>query len=532
MSATTAKAFDKVVHYSVVYAIAVAHGCSPDDAATIAKASQSLDDNDTTTAFSGSLIGGEMIGAVEGKTGLSELPHMISGQIFHALTAADNRKMLEEAHIGRIKRVFADNDEPGTPEQKRQRALVYFGEYLHFVADEVVHPNDSLLGHGPADVIWRENTDRADLHPDKLLIMEALIDSKIVEFGLGNDPAKALSPENLKPTAASEIERVPSSLDADPKVDLLLKKVAGSVVESWSKTYPQNRRSSGFEDERFARAASEIARILKSDNLEYRAYNKAEKIYFDTEGEPSDGVSDKYGNARRIGLLPFASTLGANENLRAERLAELRDFGQKLAAGSDLGFLTQIARDMAKISQIDEQVKINDARVRSDAAGLQIDADREMEAQWDYFKDLLNYCCVGRAMPAAAGRSVYSVLFSPTVLEKFYDRDKDSICDCGKELIGAIMKSEQPVNFAWLKRESTRIHDREARLAREREEAAEREAEAEYERSEARLVSSGQQPRSGSSWGGAVQHAPANNGLGTRQAQGIAGGNMRIYDSR
>jgi hypothetical protein len=44
--------------------------------------------------------------------------------------------------------------------------MVRFGQYLHFVADLAVHPNDPLIGHG----IRGHDPDRADLHADKMRI--------------------------------------------------------------------------------------------------------------------------------------------------------------------------------------------------------------------------------------------------------------------------------------------------------------------------------------------------------------------------
>src|ERR1700691_4877318 len=59
LPATVARAYDKSVHYTIVLLIAQRHGFTHPEAALIVNASQSLDDNDSTTAFSMSKLAAE-----------------------------------------------------------------------------------------------------------------------------------------------------------------------------------------------------------------------------------------------------------------------------------------------------------------------------------------------------------------------------------------------------------------------------------------------------------------------------------------
>ncbi len=326
-----ANAFDQVVHYSVVYAVAIANGFSPADAALIANASYSLDDNDATTAFSGSLIAEEMKALPGRQGGLTELPHMRSGQVFHALTSAENRQAIEQAHLDRIQRALNDPREPGTPEQKRQRALVYLGEYMHFAADLVVHPTDPFLGHGPQGHV----PDRGDIDPGSVRLAVAILGERMREFRDGKP---------IQHTQPSDFTRIPGSFGGTPESDHVLNDVVHAVSESWARTYPASglsasalREAAGLnalstdklEKERTARAASEIARVLADNGLNYQVYHK---ITLDSDGEPigvcarsTDSACDpaaaqsQFGSSRRIDVLPFATTLASSAGLRNER---------------------------------------------------------------------------------------------------------------------------------------------------------------------------------------------------------------------
>jgi hypothetical protein len=366
-----ARAFDRVVHYDVVYAVAIANHFSPHDAAIIARASQSLDDNLSTTAFDPKLLPKEIGQVASGEVALSELPHMRSGQVFHALT--EERTLVEQAHIARIEAALHD------PNISHDRQLLYLGEYLHFVADVVVHPTDPMLGHAREG----HEPDRADLNPEKLTIATALLDEKVRAFQQDSESGDAQHPA-LVPTQPIEIERVPDRLYyGDPDKAKLLNQVDKAVVDSWARTYPSEtgcsstmdcagklerdltaplrQSQTGISDEdvraaadlystaneeaRQARAASEIARVLNQNGETYTVYHsglaateataspghtyqdytgesqRAEHaaIPLDANGEPTGSIAQREFGASPVTTTPFADTLAGKSELHSER---------------------------------------------------------------------------------------------------------------------------------------------------------------------------------------------------------------------
>lgn len=350
-----AAAYDRVVHYDVVYAVAVANGFSAADASLIARASQGLDDNTEVTAFEWGLIGREAIEVATSEVSPSELDHQKSGQVFHALTK--HRDVVEKAQIERIR---------GATD--RQRQLVYLGQYLHFVADEVVHPHDPLAGHGPKG----HRPDRADLDRDKLRITIGLFNQKL--SGFQNEGSGSLTV-----TTPKQLVRTPERLNDAPRTNLMLEQVVAKVEDSWTRTYalegvmhliPEGpEKTIGgkiykfvadeyldmWEKTRQARATSEIAQVLKHHDppLEYTFYKPYEpyvppteqqmpetsekqtasgyppppppvprdKIFVDRNGEPiggpgSDGDFSPPAPSTEPG---FADRLAANEILQRER---------------------------------------------------------------------------------------------------------------------------------------------------------------------------------------------------------------------
>jgi hypothetical protein len=336
-------AFDEVFHYTMVYAAAAAMGFSREEADVIARASYSLDDNDSTTAFSVTLLGREGIEVGRQQYKLVNAPHMQSGQVFHALS--EQRSMIEQAHLARIRRVFNDPQEPGTSDQKHLRQLVYLGEYLHFVADMVVHPKDPFLGHGPQGHF----PDRADLHPDQLRIALHLMSEKVQEFREGQQSGG----RGLRATAPAELTKVPTRI-VDAANNQMLEQVAQSVADSWEKSYPKDRQDGKglvanalgdtyidlLEKERIARAASEAARVLNANGLQYPVY---QKIELDSNGEPigvcgrttgcdRSAANAMFGTAKGINVVPFAAALAESNALREERqvsvgMAAIRGLG-------------------------------------------------------------------------------------------------------------------------------------------------------------------------------------------------------------
>ena len=223
---SVAGAYDRVLHSDVVYAIAIAHGFKPEEAALIADASQSLDDNISTTAFSGGLIYQELSDLRSGAKSLDRLPHMISGQIYHALSGSKSREIVEEAHLKRISQALdAEKKAAKVSEKQESLALVYLGEYLHFLADTAVHPEDPLLGH----LTRGSDPDRGDRHPQELRIATSLISRQLALYKKGSPLAKTTPSAALRP---------PKLLDNDPGKNRFLEEVARTVEDSWRKTYP------------------------------------------------------------------------------------------------------------------------------------------------------------------------------------------------------------------------------------------------------------------------------------------------------
>jgi len=359
-----ALAFDQVVHHSLVYAAAIANGLSPEDAAIVANGSYSLDENDTTTAFSMSLLSDEARAAIDRLPRgielpmkiieeLIELPHMRSGQVFHALSSPQNRKFVQQAHLRRINRVLTDPNEPGTPEQKRKRALLYLGEYLHFVGDTVVHPNEPLLGHALEGHV----PDRGDLNFHAVMLALGLFGREITEFQrVLNDPHAAMSFQWLPESSDDAAKRaIPPRLAGTDQGQRLLVDVGKAVADSWQRTYPEYRNLCAFamneagagallgdslERERTARAASEVNRILaaRMPQPDVQRFGIFHKFVLDSQGEPiaycraaddcdADYVVRTFGTARDINRLPstFADVLADNPALHDERAAAVSD---------------------------------------------------------------------------------------------------------------------------------------------------------------------------------------------------------------
>jgi hypothetical protein len=319
-----AAAFDRILHYDLVYAAALVHGFSREEAGIIASACYSLDDNDSTTAYSGTLIANEFKALPDNYDKLSELPHMRSGQVFHALAPQDIRETVEKAHLARLHRAHEDRREPGTAEQKRMRELLYFGQYLHFVGDLVVHPDNSFVGHA----LLGEESDRADRHPDQVRIAMALISERLRDFHEGRLPSAPVDPRSLAVT--------PKLLDKEPSVDHVLEQAARAASESWGRTYPDSRSylaatgvdlyvGKNLETERQKVAHAEIGKVLVSAGYGKDSFRPYKPIDLDRDGEPVGDDLKTFGSGRRIDVLPFATTLASSEALEHARRVDVLD---------------------------------------------------------------------------------------------------------------------------------------------------------------------------------------------------------------
>jgi biotin carboxyl carrier protein len=332
----TVFAFDKILHSDVVYAAAVANGFSRKDAALIADASQSLDDNPSTTAFDWELIFKEAAGQASGTNQLDRLPHMISGQIYHAMGDSKVRAIVEEGHLKRIAQARAEIKSASSDtvrEQKRLRALLYLGEYLHFLADTVVHPKDPLLGH----FVQGTDPDRGDRHPQTIRIATSLMSRQLALYNKGSA---------LEKTPPSAEVRVPNRLHDNPEKNRFLEAVAETVKSSWNKTYPDElpytmknpdsmlskalRLKYGpgetysayveiWDDARKARAHSEIDRVVKKYGYSLREHGY-QKIELDENGDPIGKQADRFGKTKEQPGMSFAKNLAEDQTLADERM--------------------------------------------------------------------------------------------------------------------------------------------------------------------------------------------------------------------
>jgi hypothetical protein len=364
-----ARAFDRVVHYDVVYAVAIANGFSQQDATIIARASQSLDDNLSTTAFDTKLIPKEIAQVASGEVTLPELPHMRAGQVFHALT--ENRTQVEEAHIARIEAALRD------PNVSGDRRLLYLGEYLHFVADVAVHPTDPMWGHAAEG----HKTDRADLNPEKLTIATALLDEKVQQYIKDRDSGGADHPA-LVPTQPVEIERVPDRLFyGDPEKARLLNSVDKAVVDSWTRTYPTetvsgaiseaNRFSDALDESRQARASSEIGRAINEAGYGYTVYHSGLAV---EEKPAAPGHSYETGEEQRRAE---NSAIPMNSNGEPIGYMATRDFGPSPA--SDVHFADTVANNSEMLSERERASGVAEFRAAADASTTEVKHDLGMD---------------------------------------------------------------------------------------------------------------------------------------------------------
>ena len=144
----------------------------------------------STTAFSGGLIYQELSDLRSGAKSLDRLPHMISGQIYHALSGSKvSRNCGRGAPEADLPGPRSEKKAAKVSEKQESLALVYLGEYLHFLADTVVHPDDPLLGHSGRG----HDPDRGDRHPQAVRTATFLISRQLGLYKKGSPLAKTTS---------------------------------------------------------------------------------------------------------------------------------------------------------------------------------------------------------------------------------------------------------------------------------------------------------------------------------------------------
>ena len=322
-------AYDKAGHYVLLYAIAVINGFSPQDAALIASGSQSLDENEVTTAFSLPKFGKEMAEAWSYYTGgeaeyePADMPHMASGQVFHALT--EHRELVENTHLRRLGSLSG----PGLTEQQRRRRLLYLGQYLHFVADEVVHPTDPMWGHASEGTV----PDQIDTDPVNLRAMITLISFKLQQF----NPSGPRLPAD---TRSASLEIVARAIEDTWKPTALDYVGAVGVQPDFADRVREHRESGHtdifhpFDEMRAANAAHRVRQALldiqrsgvrdRSGRPLDFSYIPHSKIELDVNGDPVPTAANRlrFGStSRSIEELPFATVLSRAPELRSERSA-------------------------------------------------------------------------------------------------------------------------------------------------------------------------------------------------------------------
>jgi hypothetical protein len=318
-----AATYDETGHSTVLYAVARRLEFSPEDAAILANSSQSLDEHDATTAFSVSKAGAELVDWASRKMLLEDAPHMRSGQTFHALTG--HRAEVERQHQLRIARAVGSGN--------RKLALFYMGQYLHFEADSVVHPTDSLLGH-----FWeRHHPDRGEENPAHLRAMMALVQQKMTEFKTDGVP-RPTDPDTL-----AQWKKQP------PLLDPVLEQVAAAVAGSWVPSRSTQARAalkSGSPsnivdyDAMLDRAKAAVTRDRVMRVLSEASGSReflAPVVYeLDENGDPPLGSfateSDPQGFRRDISVLPFSRVVGELASLKDERARRIEELRQHVGA--------------------------------------------------------------------------------------------------------------------------------------------------------------------------------------------------------
>ena len=300
------QAYDETAHHTILYAIALTNKLSQEDAALLANASQSLDENDTTNALPTNV------------KGFLDMTHASRGQVFHALTSPENRKIVEKAYVKRINRAISDAHRNPHDRTKKNRALLYLGQYLHFVADEVVHPHEPIIGHAPT-----KKPDRIDSDAYKVRIMAHLMQDKIRQFQRGR----------IKETGSEKVAILPKRLDPQ------LEKVTRAAEKAWrpnaldiaanSVSNFNSKFWNAFQKERPAMAAHHVRKALNQAKIK-GGIPGVKPIRLDLDGEPIPTPENQrmFGNtSRSIEHLPLksvANTDGLNQERKWLKAASVQ----------------------------------------------------------------------------------------------------------------------------------------------------------------------------------------------------------------
>ncbi|HEY2587285.1 MAG TPA: hypothetical protein VGI81_16180 [Tepidisphaeraceae bacterium] len=363
IAAETARAYDESVHHAVLQVLALNNGYSPQAAAMVADASQSLDDLDQLTAFSLPKLAAEAkdtftnlpvgsyqnpvdSGAAKLKTAYEKgvgLDHMCTGQLFHALT--EHREAIEQLHIDRINRALR---EAGDDPRKRNLAMLYLGEYLHFLSDAVVHPTNPLLGHAKEfDAPDRPEDDRG-----KLEVAMRLMKEKLNQFAAGE----------VRPTTWQADTRAKSTIpvpaDTTSSLDAVELKLADTVVDKVLKvTFAQEVRKAFderkldvwhvFDEQRERQLAATLDDFVRANGKEFPSqtvhlegerhaeqaaavgFQTHRTIQLDGSGDPFDTDDNvaQFGKTRSIDNLGSFFAAAAIPQLQDERKRELATAG-------------------------------------------------------------------------------------------------------------------------------------------------------------------------------------------------------------
>ena len=279
-------AYDEAGHHAIVYAIARTAGYSVKEAALIADASQSLDDNDATTAFSFSKLWDDL---KNHGVNYKEYSYVKNGQVFHALADETNRNRIEQIHIDRMDAL----ERSGLDEaKKRTLKLIYLGEYLHFVADEVVHPAATTFsGHA-----WEVHTpDRPETDEAKLKRMMITVQGKLIEY---KQTGAISAPTNWK--------KIDQEMEEKPQLPEQLQKIEKVIVDGWHPGTIENLSKKGGSIIDFTsnydkeKEASIIAKLrtelvnMDLPNKETMELPPHRALLLDLNGNPQDARNINY----------------------------------------------------------------------------------------------------------------------------------------------------------------------------------------------------------------------------------------------
>ena len=302
-------AYDEAGHHAIVYAMARNMGYTVKEAALIADASQSLDDHDVTTAFSWSKVITDYAGT-NWNVPLNEKPYIINGQVYHALTNPENRSLIEQLHINRINNIQSSNL---PPDEKRKLSLIYMGQYLHFVADEVVHPaSTTITGHAVENIansfVSGIGPDLPESDPNKLKRMMLTMQDRLADFR-----DNALS-------APTDWKKVDEKFNDPNEWSDNMQKVQDAVVNCWKPSMLEQAKGYVYNVDLDREKEERIIKNLR-DELENMYLPGGENgelpnhivIPLDINGDPPGAPH----NIDDLGFYYYVSTLGALKSERA-----------------------------------------------------------------------------------------------------------------------------------------------------------------------------------------------------------------------